>query len=96
MKSENEMNDIEYLEYSLEVVQKAHDDAVEQLRRYTEDIRQLQVDMKKITNPNLQNACKTVHNKVAIEKRTCQDTIKQALVDLKHIRSILKIVRGAK
>lgn len=93
-KKEAEMNDLEYLLHSEKYLQGTHDNFLKKLKECKKDIEELKVDMKVIKNGNLKQACGQIHNSLIQQKVEYLENIRRTLVDLAHVRSIIKALKS--
>ena len=93
-KTEAEMNDVEYLEHSQQYFEEEIENAQAQVKILKEQITLLQGDIKVIQADRLKKGAMKVHNQLTMQNRAELNKIKQYRVDLAHVKSILKTLRG--
>jgi len=93
-KDESKMTSLEFLQHSLEFNEKMHQDALKRAKEISDDMKSLQEDIKIIKTDRLRQAAASVHNQLVMERKQLLDRIKDARVNVDHIRSIIKQLRN--
>lgn len=96
MKPREDWTDLEYLEYSLGVLNRIYQDSVAKVKQTNNMIHELELDKKACKTPPMIQGADNILTNLQKEKEYLNTSIKNVRFDLKHYVSLLKRLKRGK